>query len=43
MLLKVEYVTVTDYLQLFETISKALGNHTEIETLTYAAAAVSDF
>ena len=43
MLLKLEFVTVQEYLSLLESVSKALGQHEDVQTLSYLAAAVSDF
>ena len=43
MLLKLEFVNVQEYLSLLESVSKALGQHEDVETLSYLAAAVSDF
>lgn len=43
MLLKLEYVTVNEYLSMLESISKALGLLEDFTSITYCAAAVSDF
>ena len=40
MLLMVEFTTLTEYLRDLETISKAVS---QVKTVTYLAAAVSDF